>query len=219
MFILNCKNYPEASSDRLKKISDISKRLSTKYKIPILIAPPPHMTSEIAKHYKCIISQNVDNAKIGSSTGFTVPELLKKAKIIGSLINHSEHRISQGEVTTLVNTLRRLDMLSIVCVQDVLEAKKIIKLNPDYIAIEPPELIGTRRSVSTHRPELIVEASKIINGKKNKTKLLCGAGIISGKDVTRAIELGAVGILVASGIIKTKNYAKVMESFAKSFKG
>ena len=177
------------------------------------------MTSEIARHYKCVISQSVDNAKIGSSTGYMVPELLKKAKIVGSLINHSEHRIPQSEITIQVNTLKKLDMLSIVCVQNVREAKKMVKLNPDYIAIEPPELIGTGRSVSTHRPELIVEASKIINGTKNKTKLLCGAGIISGKDVTRAIELGAVGILVASGIIKVKNYARVMESFAKSFKG
>ena len=177
------------------------------------------MTSEIARHYKCIISQSVDNAKIGSSTGYMVPELLKKAKIVGSLINHSEHRIPQSEIAIQVNTLKKLDMLSIVCVQNVREAKKMVKLNPDYIAIEPPELIGTGRSVSTYRPELIVEASKIINGTKNKTKLLCGAGIISGKDITRAIELGAVGILVASGIIKVKNYARVMESFAKSFKG
>ena len=107
-------------------------------------------------------------------------------------------------------------MISVLCVRDVLEAKKYSKFNPDYIAIEPPELIGSGKAVSKERPELITKAANAVKNAKNSSKLLCGAGIVSGEDVSKAIELGSKGILVASGIIKAKNWNKVMSEFAKS---
>ena len=107
-------------------------------------------------------------------------------------------------------------MMSIVCVKDVAEARKYAKLNPDYIAIEPPELIGSGKAVSTEKPELITKAAEAVKSAKNNTKLLCGAGIVSGDDVAKAIELGSKGILVASGIIKAKNWNNIMSDFAKS---
>jgi len=84
-----------------------------------------------------ILAQHIDDSKIGSTTGFVIPELLKKSKVKGSLINHSEHRISSSEIQKLVLKLKELKMTSIVCVKDVAEVKKYSKLNPDYIAIEP----------------------------------------------------------------------------------
>ena len=46
--------------------------------------------------------------------------------------------------------------------------------------------------------------------------LLCGAGIVTSDDVERAIELGSHGILVASGIVKSRNWNKDIEGFAKA---
>ena len=107
-------------------------------------------------------------------------------------------------------------MISIVCVKDVAEVKKYLKINPDFIAIEPPELIGSGKAVSKEKPDLIEKAASIVNNSKNKTKLLCGAGIVSGEDVSKSIELGSKGILVASGIIKAKNWNKIISEFAKA---
>jgi triosephosphate isomerase len=141
---------------------------------------------------------------------------LKKSKVNGSLINHSEHRISSKEISKLVSKLKELKMTSIVCVKDVAEARKYAKLNPDYVAIEPPELIGSGKAVSTERPELITKAANAVKSANNNTKLLCGAGIVSGQDVSKAVELGSKGILVASGIIKAKNWDKIISEFAKA---
>ena len=120
------------------------------------------------------------------------------------------------EIQKLVLKLKELKMISIVCVKDVAEVKKYVKLNPDFIAIEPPELIGSGKSVSSEKPELIVKAAKAVKDANNKTKLLCGAGIVSGDDVSKAVELGSKGILVASGIIKSKNWNKIISEFAKA---
>jgi len=145
-----------------------------------------------------------------------VPELVKKSKVNGSLINHSEHRISSKDISQLVLKLRKLNMVSVVCVKNVSEAEKYAKLNPTYIAIEPPELIGSGKAVSKEKPELITKAVKAVRKAKNNTKLLCGAGIVSGEDVAKAIELGSQGILVASGIVKARNWKKIIEEFAKA---
>ncbi len=216
MFIINCKNYDEISGDKIIKFVKTAEKVSKKYKIKIAIAPPQHLLGVVANSSIPILAQHVDDSKVGSTTGFMIPELLKKSKVSGSIINHSEHRISPQEISKLVTKLRELKMISVLCVKDVLEAKKYAKLNPDYIAIEPPELIGSGKAVSKERPELITKAVNSVNLAKNNTKLLCGAGIVSGEDVAKALELGSRGILVASGIIKAKNWNAIMSEFAKS---
>jgi len=218
VFIINCKNYEEISGNKIIKFVKIIEEISKKSKIKIAIAPPQHLIGVVANSSIPILAQHVDNEKVGSSTGFVIPELLKKSKISGSLINHSEHRISEKDIIHLVLKLRELKMISIVCVKDIAEIKKFVKINPDFIAIEPPELIGTGKAISNERPELITKAIDVINSEKGKTKLLCGAGIVSGNDVKRAKELGAEGILVASGIIKAKNWPKIINEFSNAMK-
>lgn len=216
MFVINCKNYEEIAGENIMKIIRIAEKVSKKYNVKIAIAPPQHLIGLVAKSSIPILAQHVDDSKIGSTTGFVIPELLKKSKVKGSLINHSEHRISSDKIQKLVAKLKELKMTSIVCVKDIAEVKKYAKLNPDYIAIEPPELIGSGKAVSKERPELITKAADVIKNEKNKTKLLCGAGIVSGQDVAKAKELGSKGILVASGIIKAKDWNAIMSEFAKS---
>jgi triosephosphate isomerase len=216
MFVINCKNYKEISGDKIIKFIKIAEKVSKKYKIKIAISPPQHLIGLVANSSISILAQHIDDSKIGSTTGFIIPELLKKSKVKGSLINHSEHRISNKEIKKLVLKLKELKMISIVCVKDIAEVRKYVKLNPDFIAIEPPELIGSGKAVSKEKPELIAKAAGIVNNSKNKTKLLCGAGIVSGEDVAKAIELGSKGILVASGIIKAKDWDKIISEFAKA---
>ena len=216
MFIINCKNYEEVSGDKIIKFVKTSEKIAKKLKVKIAIAPPQHLIGLVANSTIPILAQHIDDSKVGSTTGFMVPELLKKSKVKGSLINHSEHRISPNDIKKLVTKLKELKMISVVCVKDVAEARKYAKLNPDYIAIEPPELIGSGKAVSKERPELITKAVTAVKAADNKTKLLCGAGIVSGEDVAKAKELGSKGILVASGIIKAKDWNKIITEFAKS---
>jgi len=216
LFVINCKNYEEISGEKITKFVKIAEKVSKKYKVKIAISPPQHLISKIETSPLVILAQHVDDKKVGSTTGFVIPELLKKSKINGSIINHSEHRISNKEIKNLILKLKQLKMISVLCVKNVAEVKNLSKLNPDFIAIEPPELIGSGKAVSKERPDLITKASIAVKSAKNNTKLLCGAGIVSGNDVKKAIELGSKGILVASGIVKAKNWEKVMSEFAKA---
>lgn len=218
LFVINYKNYEEISGSKAAKLAHAADKIAKKYRLKIAIAPPHHLLGAVSKYSGPILAQHVDNVKVGSTTGFMVPEILKKSKISGSLINHSEHRISPKDIAELVARLNELKMISVVCVRNVAEAARYSKMNPTFVAIEPPELIGSGKAVSTERPELITRAAEAVKAAKNNTRLLCGAGIVSGQDVSRAIELGAAGILVASGIIKAKSWTGIIDEFAKAMK-
>jgi len=219
LFIINYKNYEEISGQNGARLAAIADKVAKKRRVRIAVAPPHSLLGTIRDYSGPILAQHVDNAKTGSTTGFVVPEILKKSKIGGSIINHSEHRIPVKDVADLVARLRDLKMISVVCVRNVSEAAKLAKLNPTYIAIEPPELIGSGKAVSTEKPELITRAVEAVEDAKNNTRLLCGAGIVSGHDVKKAVELGSEGILVASGIVKAKNWGKIIDEFAVGMKG
>jgi len=215
MFIINCKNYEEIAGEKIIKLAKIAEKISKKYKIKIAIAPPHHLIPLITKFGIIVLAQHLDDKKVGSTTGFMIPEIIKKSKIDGSIINHSEHRITESEIKNLVKRLKKLKLKTIVCVKNVGEAKKYAKINPTFIAIEPPELIGTGRAISTERPQLITNSINAVQSAKNSTKLLCGAGIVSAEDVSRAVELGSKGILVASGVIKAKNWESILSDFSR----
>ena len=215
MFIINCKNYEEIAGEKIIKLAKIAEKISKKYKIKIAIAPPHHLIPLITKFGIIVLAQHLDDKKVGSTTGFMIPEIIKKSKIDGSIINHSEHRITESEIKNLVKRLKKLKLKTIVCVKNVGEAKKYAKINPTFIAIEPPELIGTGRAISTEKPQLITNSINAVQSAKNSTKLLCGAGIVSAEDVSRAVELGSKGILVASGVIKAKNWESIISDFSR----
>lgn len=215
MFIINCKNYEEIAGEKIIKLAKIAEKISKKYKIKIAIAPPHHLIPLITKFGIIVLAQHLDDKKVGSTTGFMIPEIIKKSKIDGSIINHSEHRITESEIKNLVKRLKKLKLKTVVCVKNVSEAKKYAKINPTFIAIEPPELIGTGRAISTEKPQLITNSINAVQSAKNSTKLLCGAGIVSAEDVSRAVELGSKGILVASGVIKAKNWENILSDFSR----
>ncbi|HVD20520.1 MAG TPA: triose-phosphate isomerase, partial [Nitrososphaera sp.] len=173
--IINFKNYEEASADRAIKLAEAAREVAEKLRIEIVVAPPQPVLALIANRVHIpVICQHVDNEKMGPSTGFIVPEIVKSCGAIGSLINHSEHRIERSSIASLVERMRKLGMASIVCAQEPSEVVEISTLQPDFIAIEPPELIGSGRAVSKENPAII---TKSIEAAGSRSRVICGAGI------------------------------------------
>jgi len=208
--IINFKNYTEVSGDKAIKLAKAAQAVAKKLKVEIVVAPPQPALAAVAKNVKIpVISQHVDDEKVGSSTGYFLPEIAKSYGAVGSLINHSEHRIEMKHIASLVERVRSLRMTSIVCAREPWEVMEISVFQPDFIAIEPPELIGTGRAVSKENPAII---TKSIEAAESRSKVICGAGITGKDDVSKAMELGSHGILVASGIIKASSWpAKIAE--------
>ena len=214
--IINFKNYEEASAGNAVKLAKAAQKVAQKLKVEIVVAPPQPALAMVAKSVRIpVICQHVDDAQVGSTTGYFVPEIAKAHGAVGSLINHSEHRVEMKAIASLVERLRKLRMTSIVCAREPHEVMEISVFQPDFIAIEPPELIGSGRAVSKENPAII---TKSIQAAGSRSKVLCGAGITDGSDVSKAVELGSRGILVASGVIKASSWEKKIAELASGMK-
>jgi triosephosphate isomerase len=90
-----------------------------------------------------------------------------------------------------------------VCAESVEKVKEVSAFKPNFVAIEPPELIGSGIPVSKADPGIVTRSVEAVSDPG--VKVLCGAGISKGEDVKAALELGTVGVLLASGVVKAKD--------------
>jgi len=219
IILLNFKAYSKANDKNAIKLARVANDIAKKYGISIIVAPQFHDLKDIRKFKKIFVfSQHIDPIETsGAFTGHIVLENILKF-VDGSLLNHSEKKIPLKEIKMGIEILRKFKKISVVCASNVKEAKKIAKLNPDYIAIEPPELIGSGISVSKAKPQIITKTIEEVKKVNRKVKVLCGAGISNEDDVKRALELGAKGVLIASAFVKSKNPKLFLEKIAKVIK-
>ena len=158
-----------------------------------------------------VLAQHVDGVGYGAHTGSIPVEIAHAMGVDGSILNHSEHRISDTQIECALEDLREFGMLSVVCAENVEEGHKFIQMGADFVAVEPPELIGGTVSVSTAKPELIEEAVNVIG----RGRVIVGAGIKTAEDVATAIKLGAAGVLVASGVVKAEKPVDALRELAR----
>ena len=176
----------------------------------VYVCPQLPDLKEVSHICQCL-AQHVDPQKPGKFTGAVLPEKVLEAGAFGSLVNHSEKRLPLPVIGETVKRLKRLRLASVVCVANVKELNKVKKFKPTAIAVEPPELIGGKTSVSAAKPSLISSACK------SYRTVLVGAGIHNKKDVEVAMNLGAKGVLISSAVTHSSNPEKLVEEIIEVF--
>jgi triosephosphate isomerase len=219
MIIVNFKTYLEATGRKAVELAKKAEKVSNETKVFIGVAPQFADIASIAKATKIpVFAQHVDPVKPGSYTGHVLAESVKEAGAVGTLINHSERQLKLSDIDEVVKITREKGLISVVCANNPNISAAVAALNPDVIAIEPPELIGTGIPVSKAKPEVVTDTISLVRKINSKVVILCGAGITNGEDVAAALKLGTQGILVASGVVKAKDPYMVLREFAESTK-
>ena len=186
--------------------------------VPVAIAPAMPDVGRVAAAVSIpVVGQHVDPFDPGPHTGFVTAQALAAAGARGSLINHSEHPLTRPEIADALRRLTAVKLEGIVCAGDVEPARLLAELEPPYLAVEPPELIGGDVSVATARPEVVAMTVGAVHTVSPTTLVLCGAGIRDSGDVRRALELGSDGILVASAVTRSKNPRAAIEELLSGF--
>ncbi|WNY26378.1 triose-phosphate isomerase [Methanolapillus ohkumae] len=210
--LLNCKTYDEATGTNAVSIAKACRDVSESSGLEIAVAPQFPDLFRVASAVKVpVFAQHVDGSGAGSYTGSIYVKGIKEAGAVGSLINHSEKRLTLAEIEKSLSVLQENKMRSVICTNNVATTAAAAALFPDYVAIEPPELIGSGIAVSTANPKIISDSVDAVKKINKKTVVLCGAGISKGEDLKAALELGAGGVLLASGIIKSKDPKAALE--------
>ena len=213
---LNFKTYRESLGARGIELCRIAAGVSKASGVRVIVAPQTVDLREAVKVCKEVYAQHVDLAVQGAFTGSITAESLRDAGVGGSLVNHSERRLGSGVVGKTVERLHAVGLESMVCAQDAKETAELAGFKPTFVAVEPPELIGTGISVSTAKPEVVTGAVELVKRRVKGVPVLCGAGVSTADDVRRAIELGADGVLLASAYINAKEPNRLLEEIVAS---
>ena len=208
---VNFKTYEEGTGKNAFALAKLLSTFSSEAAevIPVVQAADLRATCEVSSLK--VFAQHCDAVKFGSNTGKILPEALKAAGAHGTVLNHAENKITNDAISATIARCREVGLKVMVCAETLSRAKEIAGFSPapDFIAVEPPELIGGNVSVSSAKPELISDSVQAVQKINPEIIVITGAGIKNSGDVRKAIELGTHGVFVASGIVcaKDKEYA------------
>ena len=211
LILLNFKLYEESIAG---KALDLAKKIAKAEKngYEIIVAPSLLMMKEIVDKTKLpVFSQHTDHVELGAHTGRISAQELKRIGARGTILNHSERKVPMKYLTEIVDKCRKAKLKIVICASSLYELKKVLSLEPNYVAYEPKGLIGGDVSVTKANPDLIVEAVEIVKELSPYTKLLVGAGVHTKADVGQALLLGASGVLIGHAVPKSKNPKKFLE--------
>ncbi len=220
MILVNFKSYLEASGPSAVVRATEAEEVSRETGVTIAVAPQFVDIHELVKRVSIpVFAQHIDSFSPGANTGSVLPEAIKLAGARGTIVNHSERRLKFSEIKNSIRRAREVGLEQVVCADTAQACAEVAALDPNMVAIEPPELIGTGVAVSKAKPEVVRDAVARIHEINPKITILCGAGISSGEDIAAALRLGTQGVLVASGVIKAPNPKTALRELALAAKG
>jgi triosephosphate isomerase len=215
--IINFKNYREVLGEGSLRLASAAAKVASRSSIEIAVAPPTSMLAAVASRVAIpVFSQSIAGGSGEKTTGADLPEAARAAGAVGTLLNHSEARRPLSELKALVPRAKKSGLKVCICANGSRESAKLSVLGSEYIAVEPPELIGTGVAVSRAKPEVVKATVEATRRSGYRGAVLCGAGIVDGDDVRRAVELGADGVLVSSSVVKARGWASKIDELARS---
>jgi len=220
MIFVNFKTYKEGSGLKAVELAEICAQVAEASRVAIIPVVQVVDLWHIKGHFPDleVWVQHLDWYPQGQHTGWVNLEAVIEAGASGTILNHAEHRIPPGSVKQLIKRLTGFVPVKggfrvMVCARTLGQAERLAKLKPDFLAYEPPELIGGDIAVSEAEPNVI----KRIVKKIPDIPIIVGAGVKSSKDVKKSLELGAVGVLVSSGVVLAKDQKEALLDLAKGF--
>ncbi|MDG6256147.1 MAG: triose-phosphate isomerase [Methanomicrobiaceae archaeon] len=211
LIIINFKVYNEGFGQNAHRIAAAAEEVSEESGVRIGVAPNFMEIHPMSNHFRIpVYAQHVDGVAPGASTGHILAGAVRAAGAFGTLINHSERRLTLADIEAAVEAAQAARLETVVCTNNAPTSAAAASFAPDYIAIEPPKLIGTGVSVSRADPDIIEGSVQAVHAVNPEVKVLTGAGISTGEDVKIALDLGTSGVLLASGVVKAGDPAKVL---------
>jgi triosephosphate isomerase len=215
LLLVNFKTYIEATGKKSVDLAKIAEQVAREQGVNIAVAPQFSDLKPVSEVVDIpVFSQHIDPIRPGPFTGHVLAEAVRSAGAAGTLINHSERRIKISEIEETLEMARSAELTTIVCANTAGVGAAVAALNPNMIAIEPPELIGSGVAVSKAQPELITKSVRRIREVNNTVEILCGAGVSYAEDVRSALILGTDGVLVASSVVKNEDPKKLLQEMA-----
>ena len=219
MIFVNFKTYKNGSGERAVVLVKIMGNVAASTQIKIIpVVQLIDLRSVVSVTKLEVWVQKIDPISYGAHTGAALPEEVVNAGARGTFLNHSENKIQEFEdLRTSIEKARQVGLKTLLFSSSLQELERNTALKPDFLAYEPPELVGsTETSVATAQPEIIAKA--VVIAKNAGVPLVVGAGINSQNDVRKSLQLGAVGVAVATDVVKATKPREELMDLTEGFK-
>jgi triosephosphate isomerase (TIM) len=211
MIFVNFKTYQQGTGESALNLARICQEVSQQTEVPIFPIVQAADIFRLSSQGFFVWAQHVDGIDFGPYTGSLLPESVLLAGAKGTLLNHAEKKLALAEIQKI---MEKFSGQTLICASSLEEGRQLSSLKPNFLAYEPPELIGGKISVSQAQPEVI---TAFINEIK-EIPVLVGAGIHQKEDVQKALSLGAKGILISSDVVLSENPGQELLNLAEGFK-
>lgn len=220
MIFVNFKTYEQGTGENAISLVGILEKVAQNTHVKVIPTVQAADLKEVIQASKLEVwVQRIDPVSFGAHTGAILAEAVKEDGASGTFLNHSETKFKTlDELKEAVKRAKEVALKTLIFASTLNELKKVLSLKPTFVAYEPPELIGSRdTSVARAKPEIIEKAAKV--AKEKGTPLIVGAGIHDREDVAKSVSLGAVGVAVATDVVKAKNPERELMDLIAGFTG
>jgi triosephosphate isomerase len=185
----------------LLKLVEAASAASVEHGVAVMVTPPA-LDIEAVKTTGpdlWVFAQSMDAALPGRSTGAILPEALKAVGADGVMLNHAEKPVSDAALPGAIARAREAGLLTMVCAQDVEEAKRYASWGADMILAEPHHLIGT---ASRSDRAWIPHVNDAVRRVSPDVLIMHSGGIADEHDVRAVISKGAAGTGCTTAIVQ-----------------
>ncbi len=218
IFEMGLKGY--LFGEQAVSFAKLADKISSKYGISIIFDPQfvdiPNVSKETNKLF--VFSQHMDYIQRGRGIGRILPEALKEAGVVGTILNHAEYKLKINDIHKTVKRADEVGIITLVCADSPSEAAAIAEFNPNIILAEPPELIGTKSDVGQLLSDFISETTFRVKKINPEIIIGCGAGIKDTEGIRRITEMGIDLTGSTSAILNSDCPEKTLEDMIKEFK-
>lgn len=217
MIFVNFKTYPEATGEKAIFLAKACQEAQAASGVSIRICVQAADILPTAQAVDLPVwAQHIDPVEPQKATGFITALSVKQDGAVGTLLNHSEHPLDDAALRKAVLLAKQENLEVLIFAKDVAEAVKVSKLDPEFLAIEEPSLVGTGKAMVDSK-EGKEKISRFLTSGFSSF-LLVGAGISSFEDVFASIKLGAKGVVISSKVVLSSQPQKILEKLAAGFK-
>ncbi|RXT30726.1 triose-phosphate isomerase [Lacticaseibacillus chiayiensis] len=207
-FIVNPKSY--LYGDDVVKLAKIADKVASQYHLDCLFTGQlidlPRIKA--ATTHLTITAQHMDPLHPGRGMGHVLPEALKAAGVEAVVLNHAEKPLGIGVLDQTITRAKAVGLMTIVCSDTPSESKAIATLHPTMMICEPTSLIGTG---SISNGDYIKSTNEAVRRVDPDILIMQAAGVSTGEDVKKVLQLGADGTGGTSGIIEAPDWQAKLE--------
>ncbi len=207
MIVINFKNYVYGEN------AVVLAQLIEQYIPKAIVAVPTADIFEVSAESRLkVYSQHIDTVPTKKGTGFITAKDVREAGAVGTLLNHSEHKLSYDVIVKAMKSCKKEKLKVIICTASIPAAERLKRLKPYAMAFEDPLLIASKKSITAYRSSEVKKFVSVL--QKTKIIPLCGAGVHSREDIRAAYMLGCKGVLIASAIVAAIKPQEILQEIA-----